>query len=325
MRPSSRGAIASSTTTCCLVHKNEMYSVVTGNEWSAAAPHFGISFGSKELCVHIELDDDEARPSQYRERLISRETGNDILPLDYDFCVREVMPDWVKEVIRNASPRKTEDISDLRRDLQELLNKFKVKVHGRRLDAEAGEASEEKGDEVSLGGTGTGGGGGGSGTARSTGRFRKAPAGAAATTLYEVFERPPNFHMLVDPEEINEKGLKGRAAWFIIETGDLFVNYLYEAVTRSLDDIEPEFVGQADAETVRELITKAARRALAFRVGKATVFALAKRANEDWDHQALAAALTKESLSIAADNYLESLTSIRKEVREGIKAAKIAA
>src|SRR5206468_2222003 len=115
-----RGALGSSTTTCALVHKNEMYSVVTANKWAAAAPHFGIAFGSKELCVHIELADDAARPSQYRERLISKQTGGDILPADFAACVREVMPEWVKEVVRNASPRKLEDYSDLRRELQEL-------------------------------------------------------------------------------------------------------------------------------------------------------------------------------------------------------------
>jgi hypothetical protein len=38
---------------------------MTGPEWSAAAPHFGIAFGSKELCVHIELADDDARPAGY--------------------------------------------------------------------------------------------------------------------------------------------------------------------------------------------------------------------------------------------------------------------
>ena len=34
MRMSSSDALGSSTTTCCLVHKDEMYSVMTGNEWS---------------------------------------------------------------------------------------------------------------------------------------------------------------------------------------------------------------------------------------------------------------------------------------------------
>lgn len=104
LRMSSRSSLGSSTTTCCLVHRNEMYSVMTGNEWSAAAPRFGIPFGSKELCVHIELHDDDARPSQYRERLISKQTGEDVLPGDYAFCVRERMPEWVKDVIRDASP-----------------------------------------------------------------------------------------------------------------------------------------------------------------------------------------------------------------------------
>jgi hypothetical protein len=105
----------------------------------------------------------------------------------------------------------------------------------------------------------------------------------------------------------------------------LFVNGLYEAVTRTVDDIEPEFVGAGEPESIRELIIHEARHQLAFRVGKATVFALAKRANEDWDPAALQAALTKESLSIAADNYLESLSGLRRRVKEGIKVVRLAA
>jgi hypothetical protein len=328
LRMSSRGALASSTTTCGLVHKDELYSVMTGNEWSAAAPHFGIPFGSKELCVHIELDDAEARPSQYRERLITKDTAIDIVPQDYAFCVREIMPEWVKEVIRNASPRKTEDFTDLQKELQDLLNKFKVKVLGRKLDPQEGHPSDDaKGEEVTVGANGAGTGaseGGGSGR-KSTRRFREAPEGATPTSLYEVFEKPPNFIMLIKPEEVNDKGLKGRGALFILETGDLFVNGLYEAVTRTLEDVEPEFVGEGDPETVRDLIIAAARRHLARRVGKATVFALAKRANEDWDDQSFRMALSKESLTLAADNYLESLSAIRREVKEGIKVALLAA
>jgi hypothetical protein len=157
LRVSASGALGSATTTCCLVHKNEMYSVMTGNEWSAAAPRFGIPFGSKELCVHIELDDDEARPSQYRERLISKTSSEDVLPEDYAFCVIERMPEWVKEVIRNASPKRSEDYNDLRQELQELLNKLKVKVSGRRIDASGDKSSgTEHGDDVATGGGGNG-------------------------------------------------------------------------------------------------------------------------------------------------------------------------
>jgi hypothetical protein len=127
-----------------------------------------------------------------------------------------------------------------------------------------------------------------------------------------VVEKPPKITMLETPEAVLEKGLKGRAAEFILETGDLFVNGLYEAVDRTVADVEPEFVGQTEPEKTREFVTSAARRALAFRVGKASVYALAKRANEDWGETAMLAALSKESLSIAADNYDESLPFVKR-------------
>jgi hypothetical protein len=321
LRKSASGALGSTTTTCCLIHKDEMYSVMTGNEWSAAAPRFGIPFGSKELSVHIELHDDDARPSQYRERLISKHTGEDVLPEDYAFCVRERMPEWVKDVIRDASPRRTEDYNDLRRELQDLLNKYRVRIPGRRLTLVDGQPSaEQQGQNLGRNGS--------TGRVRNPGagrRFHEAPEGSTTTSLYEVYEKAPNIIMLVTPDDVVEKGLKGRGASFVSETGDLFVNGLYEAIERTVADIEPEFAGQAESETVRELVTKAARWAMAFRVGKATVFALAKRANADWDEADMAAALSKESLSIAADDYLEGLSFVRKRVREDIKREKVAA
>jgi hypothetical protein len=325
LRISSSNALGSSTTICCLVHKNEMCSVLTGNEWSAVAPRLGIPFGSKELCVHIEIADGDARPSQYRERLISPTTGEDIVPLDFAICVRERMPEWVKEVIRNASPRPTEDYNDLERELQRLLNKYKVKVTGRRIDDQGERSSEQKGQELGGGGNGGRGSGSGVGARNTRRRFHDAPEGATVTTLYDIYEKPPKLIMLETPEEVFEKDLKGRAAEFIVETGDLFVNGLYEAVDRTVADIEPEFIGQADPERVREFVIAAARRALAFRVGKATVYALAKRVNEDWGEVAMTVAFSKESLSIAADNYDESLPFVRRQVRDCIKLEKLAA
>ncbi|MGH9340302.1 MAG: hypothetical protein ACRD1R_12135 [Acidobacteriota bacterium] len=322
LRMSSSGALGSSTTTCCLIHKHEMYSVMTGNEWSAAAPRFGIPFGSKELCVHIELHDDDARPSQYRERLISKQTGQDVLPEDYAFCVRERMPEWVRDVIRNASPRRTEDYNDLRKELQNLLNKYRVRVPGRKLSPAEGQPSvEQQGQNFVR----TGQAGRRMHNPGAPRRFHETPEGSTTTSLHEVYEKAPTITMLESIEDVLEKGLKGRAASFVTETGDLFVNGLYEAVERTVADLEPEFAGQADPEAVRKLVTRAARWATAFRVGKATVFALAKRANEDWDESDMAAALTKESLSIAADDYLESLTAVRKRVRDDIKLEKVAA
>jgi hypothetical protein len=174
--------------------------------------------------------------------------------------------------------------------------------------------------------SGVGGGGGiGRGARNSRRRFHETPEGATTTSLYEIYEKPPKIIMLETYEEIVEKALKGRAAEFIDQTGELFVNGLYEAVDRRVADIEPEFAGQLEPEKIRALVTSAARRALAFRVGKATVYALAKRANEDWGETAMMAALSKESLSIAADDYDESLPFVRRNVKEKIKLEKLAA
>jgi len=153
----------------------------------------------------------------------------------------------------------------------------------------------------------------------------EAPEGATTTSLYEVYEKPPQIVMLETQEAVDEKKLKGRAAEFFIETGTLFINGLYEAVDRTIDDIEPEFVQQGDPESIRALVTNAARRAMIYRVGKATVFALAKRLNEDWSESDMLAALSKESLSIAADNYEESLSLVRRRVRDSIKLERVAA
>jgi len=206
------------------------------------------------------------------------------------------------------------------------LNKYKVKVTGRRTDPQGATSTEEKGQELAGGGNGGSGVGGTGRSARNTRRrFHETPEGATTTSLYEIYEKPPKITMLETAEAVLDKDLKGRAATFIYETGDLFVNGLYEAVDRTVADIEPEFAGQADPEKVRELVTSAARHALVYRVGKATVFALAKRANEDWGEDAMKAALGKESLSIAADDYDESLSQVRKAIRDSIKLEKLAA
>jgi hypothetical protein len=63
----------------------------------------------------------------------------------------------------------------------------------------------------------------------------------------------------------------------ILETGDLFINGLYEAVDQTYHDVVPTFMGQADHEIIRSVATNASRHALALRVGKAVVYALGKR------------------------------------------------
>ena len=61
-----------STTFCSLVYKLERYDFKTQKAWSAAAPTFGIAFGSKVLTVEIVIPDGLVMPNQYRDKLIWR-------------------------------------------------------------------------------------------------------------------------------------------------------------------------------------------------------------------------------------------------------------
>jgi hypothetical protein len=321
MRQSAAGALGSTTTTMCLVHKDEMYSVKTGVSWSAAAPAFGIPFGSKELCVHVELDEGLARPSQYRERLIRRENGADIAPEEFAHVVREVMPQWVKDVVAAASPDRAADYDDLQKELQTLLDEYKMKSEGRkRHDDGLPSEDKEAGAPVGKGDEASGGGGSGGGDRPTNRNVFDVPEGATRTKSLDVFDRAPEIIPLTTEEQVAEKDLVGKAAYFVQETGQLFVNCLYDAVGNMVGEIEVRVADETDADLVRELATEAARRAIMLQVGKAVVFALAKRNATAWTDQELQTALSKVCLSIAADDYRVALADAQRYVRQQVKS-----
>ena len=116
----------SSTTFCALVHKGERYDIKSKKAWSAAAPNFGIPFGSKVLTIEIELADNVAMPNQYRDGLTWPDDRSPMVAEDFDAYVRELMPEWVREVIRSESPSSDDNLDDLQTDLQKLLDEFRV-------------------------------------------------------------------------------------------------------------------------------------------------------------------------------------------------------
>jgi hypothetical protein len=80
-----------------------------------------------------------------------------------------------------------------------------------------------------------------------------------------------------------------------------------------------EFPDAADHDEARALALDASRRTMAFRVGKATCFALAKKLLDDWSMEDLERATSPESLSMAADDYRQSFRDGKKYVKEAVK------
>ena len=325
----------SSTTFCAVVHKGERYDFRTGKKWSSVAPNYGIPFGSTVLTIEVVIPDDDALPNQYRDALTTVEERNPISTDDYASKVRELMPEWVKDVIREAHPPRDENLDDLQRDLQKLLDEFRlptatfiksVRAPDRTDDSDAGldegrSASVDPIDDEEdrfLRGERT------NGQRATDKKIRKAPEGARLSKESQALERAPTIEILDDPAEIDEKQMKGRAGRYYKDAQTLFINGLYSAVDRMTAELELHFAGQAEGEELRKIVLKAAQRSTAFRVGKATCFAISKRLVDGWSIEDLDRATSPESLSVAADDYRQSLSSARKWIGAELKVQDFA-
>lgn len=331
-------AATGSTTFCALTYRDERYDYRTQKVWSSVAPTFGIPFGSKVLTVEINLPDGAALPSQYRDSLLWRHDRSPLTADQYAYLVRELMPEWVKDVIRSESPDSADDLNDLQSDLQSLLDELRVptKIARRAPDPttrmqpnsagiaepEATKIEAEQDEELPDGNRAP---------LRKTldraskNRVRHAPEGATASKLSRALERAPEIKILTEPEEIADREMRGRAARFYGEVQTLFVNGLYPAVQRMADELSDEFADAEDPDEARAIAIQASQRTLAFRVGKATCFALAKRLLDDWSTEDLERATSPESLSLAADDYRQSIPAARRWIKERVRMATVAA
>ncbi|WP_064686678.1 hypothetical protein [Rhizobium bangladeshense] len=80
-----------------------------------------------------------------------------------------------------------------------------------------------------------------------------------------------------------------------------------------------EYYQAPDPEVMQKMARGLARNAMIKRVGRAVGVALAKRINKEWDEEAMGKAHQPESLSIAADNYFESLQDARRMLGKTLK------
>jgi hypothetical protein len=321
-----------STTFCALIYKEERYDFKTRKGWSAVAPSFGIPFGSRVLTVEIRLPDTMALPNQYRDALTWPRDRSPLLAEQFAYIVRQLMPEWVKDIIRQETPDQSGDLKDLQSELQALLEELRVptdvlkpatglpKMLANNLGIPESEPSKIESEDAEPHT--------GAGERRTTttntprassSRKRMAPEGATASKMSRALERAPEIVFLNTLEEIVEKGMKGRAARFYPDTQTLFINGLYPSVEKMAKELANEFPDADDPDQSRALAIDAAKRTMAFRVGKATCFALAKKLLDDWSQDDLEKATSPESLSMAADDYRQSIADGKKWIKKQMK------
>jgi hypothetical protein len=318
------GAIASAVSTCAVVYKGELYDLARGRQWIFDAPVFGVPFGAKHISIHIELPDNfPVVPEAYRQFL--QYVGGEQLRLqtkDFAELVRENRPGWLIELIHSFAPD-SQTSDQIRDELQRLLNQLRVRRVSPKVAAQGGANVTPGAGPGSEPTHGVGGGGGGTGPRPKATDLSVLPTGAKRAEMFKNLERAPEIIPLHTDEDIDEKGLKGRAARYVMEAGQLFVNMKYPAIGEMRTQLEAEYAGANDVEVMRSLAQQYAQDSMILRVGRTVVYALAKQLNKEWDQKALETASSPESLSMAADNFADSMQNVRRAIGKTLRTSRV--
>lgn len=172
-------------------------------------------------------------------------------------------------------------------------------------------------------GRGAANGSGGEGLHKNPIDLAVLPTGAKRAEMFKNLERAPEIIPLSEDDDIEEKGLKGRAARFVMEAGQLFVNMQYPAIGEMRTQLEAEYADATDPETMRSLAKQHAERTMILRVGRTVVYALAKQLNKEWDQKALEMAASPESLSMAADDFTDALQNVRRDIGRKLRSSRV--
>jgi len=318
------GAIASAVSTCAVVHKDEMYDTKRGRSWTFDAPIFGIPFGAKHISVHIELPKaTPVVPESYRRFLQYTEGEQQQVSCnDFADLVRENRPAWLLELIKSLAPD-SDSSDDIRSELQKLLNHLRVQRVSPKV--------VPVGSVVVAAGAGQGSSGGNGADNSSDGGITNPkptdlsilPTGAKRAELFKNLERAPEIILLYKESDVEEKGFKGRAARYIMEASQLFVNMLYPAIGEMKAQLENEYASATDIELLRTLAKQQSEKTMITRVGRTVVYALAKQLNKEWDQKAREAASSPESLSMAADDFQDAMQSIRRGISKSLGTSRV--
>jgi hypothetical protein len=318
------GAITSDLSTCGLVHKDELYDVKKGRSWSLDAPLYGVPFGAKHISIHVELPTGfPVRPEAYRQFLRYREGDQRQVEVrGFSDLVRQNRPTWLVDIINSLAPADSGSTDEIRDELQKLLNSLRVKSPGPKVD-QLGNLHLDQGQ-----GRGVGPDRGGEKTEREPGTrvtlddLLAVPQGAKRASLSLNADRAPEITLLHDEAQIEEKGLKGKAAKFYRDTSQLFVNMRYPSVMLMREQLETEYAAAPDPELMRRLAAEQAERTMVSRVGRAVVFALAKQLNREWTSEDMTRAQSPESLSLAADDFMDALQNARRKMGQTLRTSK---
>ncbi len=282
-----------------IVYRNEIWGLVAGRQWIADAPALGIPFGGRHCAVLVELDDGfPVLPEAYRQFLRHAEGSQAQVALrDFAAAVRANIPAWLAERLALHRPRQPDFQESIRTEVQDLLKQLGIVLtaQGRRIP------KPEPRSETVPPPSGA-----------------QQPAAAGSPPPPKPLPRPPappGFEIigLEALEEIDEHGLQDRAAKYLPEGLQLFVNLRYAAAAELAVQLESECEGRAEPLLLAEEAQRSARWAMTRQMARTTVFGLSK-VKTGWTAEQVQRAQSPEHYSLVAEDTAPMLAAARRHL-----------
>jgi len=139
--------------------------------------------------------------------------------------------------------------------------------------------------------------------------------------LHGNLAEPPMVYVLHDETELRDRWLLGRAAIYMPDSNELFVNGRYQSVLR-LVRLTRAALPLDLSEDAEAAIIEGAEHAMAYRVARSVIRAIAKATDQNWTTGNIQNAVAPEALSLVADDLDDALPGLRaRAARSAMPAA----
>jgi len=311
-----------------LVYKNEMFDVASGNNdklitksWGQTAPKLGIPFGSRDLCVFVELDDDYPVSMNAYRNEIQSSIGEKISLEDFGREIAELMPQWVKEFIDTERNKHNGSNDSMKKRIAELIKNLALSQNQYQPRKNGAVLTEP------LNGT--------------TGVFRDGlptnkrpkkkryivakPGGKKPSSINKGLRDMPEWSFITEKLEVSEKGLDGYAASYVNEANQIFINATHHIFKQKQSELENEFASVMSNETGSKVVLQHYQDEYAFNLISSVIFARSEWKQNRWDTEMLKDATSKPSLtiSLAKDSAMIGRIKTRLGNNSELKAIKL--
>lgn len=262
----------------CLVWKNECYEMVTG--WSRISGPFGVTFGSANVAIQIELADTApVKNNTYRDKLLRREdSGHYVTVQEFAELVCQNRPHWLIEYVESEANRGNSNGNVMER-LQRYLRELMVIGEPRPVVVpggdDAGEVSRGDGEQDRNG----------------DGDNHRSASGRSTNRQAHGI---PYVDFTQDPAILEE--MQGRAAIYRRTENLVLLNPGHFLYQRDLERLYDQEAGP-DAER-RHLVKQFFDEEYMVQAGKFVMQAWLFRGRSDWNDQEFEEAVNKGAITV---------------------------